>query len=224
MSEQLLLFDEYKRKLKSFVGEERAAYIVANGLYIVCAGSNDIANTYFHTPTRRLEYSVSSYTEYLVRLASSFWQELQAKGARKIGVFAVPPIGCLPAQRTLAGGIKRTCADDYNQMVQLLNSKLSSELRRLNGAFPHARMTIFNTYDCLLDIIKNPRRYGLEISDRGCCGSGLIETGVLCNRWDLFTCSNVSGYVFWDSYHPTENVYKIVVQKLLAKLLVDLYT
>ncbi|XP_048129811.1 GDSL esterase/lipase At5g42170-like isoform X2 [Rhodamnia argentea] len=224
MSKQLQLFDEYKTKLKSFVGEERADYIVTNGLYIVSAGSDDIVNTYFHTPTRIFEYSVSSYTEFLVRSASSFLQELHAKGARRISVCSLTPLGCIPSQRTLAGGIKRRCAEGYNKMVQLFNSELSSELRRLNGACPHARMALLDVYGLVFDMVKNPRKYGFEISDRGCCGSGLIETGFLCNRWNFLTCLNVSGYVFWDSYHPAENVYKIMVQKKLGKLLIDLYS
>ncbi|XP_048129813.1 GDSL esterase/lipase At5g42170-like isoform X4 [Rhodamnia argentea] len=184
MSKQLQLFDEYKTKLKSFVGEERADYIVTNGLYI----------------------------------------ELHAKGARRISVCSLTPLGCIPSQRTLAGGIKRRCAEGYNKMVQLFNSELSSELRRLNGACPHARMALLDVYGLVFDMVKNPRKYGFEISDRGCCGSGLIETGFLCNRWNFLTCLNVSGYVFWDSYHPAENVYKIMVQKKLGKLLIDLYS
>ncbi|KAI6687671.1 hypothetical protein NL676_024499 [Syzygium grande] len=167
MSKQLRLFDEYKRKLKSFIGKERADSIVADGLYIVSAGSDDIANTYFHTPTRIFDYNVSSYTELLARSASSFLQELHAKGARRIGVFSLAPLGCIPSQRTLAGGLKRRCAEDYNRMVQLLNSKLMRELRRLNSAFPHARMALIDVYGLLLDIMKNPRKYGFEISDRG---------------------------------------------------------
>ncbi|KAL3733260.1 hypothetical protein ACJRO7_022737 [Eucalyptus globulus] len=224
MSKQLQLLDEYKMKLKCFIGEERVDSIVANGLYIVSAGSDDIVNTYFHTPTRIFDYSVFSYTELLVRLASSFLQELHAKGARRIGVFSLTPLGCIPSMRTLAGGIKRRCAENYNQMVQLLNSKLSSELHRLNEAFPHARMVLIDIYGLVLDIVKSPRKYGFEISDRGCCGSGLIETGLLCNQWDFLTCSNVSEYVFWDSYHPTENVYKVMIQEKLRKLLVELYS
>ncbi|KAF8023506.1 hypothetical protein BT93_F0880 [Corymbia citriodora subsp. variegata] len=77
MLKHLRLFDEYKTKLKSFIGEERADSTVANGLYIVSAGSDDIANTYFHTSTWIFQYNASSYTELLVRSASSFLQVLQ---------------------------------------------------------------------------------------------------------------------------------------------------
>ncbi|XP_030541474.2 GDSL esterase/lipase At5g42170-like [Rhodamnia argentea] len=224
MSTQLRLFDEYKTKLKSSIGEERADSIVANGLYIVSAGSNDIAATYLHTPTRIFNYSIPSYTELLVRSASSFLQELHIKGARRIGVFSLSPLGCTPLQRTLASGIERRCAEDDNRMAQLFNSKLSLELHRLNGAFPHAKMALVDAYGLLLDIMKNPAAYGFEISDRGCCGSGLIETGFMCSQWDFLTCSNASGHVFWDAFHPTENAYRILVQGLLGKLLVDLYS
>ncbi|KAL2895406.1 GDSL esterase/lipase EXL3, partial [Bienertia sinuspersici] len=53
--------------------------------------------------------------------------ELYNLGARRIGVFSTPPIGCVPSQRTVGGGILRECAENYNQACQLFNSKLSFE-------------------------------------------------------------------------------------------------
>ena len=50
--------------------------------------------------------------------------------------------------------------------------------------------------------------------DKGCCGTGLIEASVLCNKFNPCTCDDVSKYVFWDSFHPTERVYKILISEI----------
>jgi hypothetical protein len=42
-------------------------------------------------------------------------KELYKLGARKIGVFSAPPLGCVPSQRTLVGGSKEECAKDPNE-------------------------------------------------------------------------------------------------------------
>ncbi|KAF4376762.1 hypothetical protein F8388_025633 [Cannabis sativa] len=39
---------------------------------------------------------------------------------------------------------------------------------------------------------------------KGCCGTGLFESAMLCNALSIGTCSNASNYVFWDAFHPTE--------------------
>lgn len=58
--------------------------------------------------------------------------------------------------------------------------------------------------------------------DRGCCGTGKLEVAVLCNPLDA-TCSNASEYVFWDSYHPTEGVYRKLVNYVLEKYIDRLF-
>ena len=53
--------------------------------------------------------------------------------------------------------------------------------------------------------------------DKGCCGTGRVEAAVLCRLLDPFTCKNASSYVFWDSYHPTERTYKILIDEIIQK-------
>lgn len=72
MTEELKLFGEYKERLKAIAGEERARSIVSNSLYVVCSGTDDIANTYFTTPFRVIQYDIPSYVDLLIRGASSF--------------------------------------------------------------------------------------------------------------------------------------------------------
>ncbi|XVE69694.1 hypothetical protein DITRI_Ditri10aG0011700 [Diplodiscus trichospermus] len=142
LSDQLDYFKEYIWKLKGLVGEDRANFILAKSMFIVVAGSDDIANTYFVLRARKLQYDVPSYTDLMANGASDFVKELYALGARRIGVLSAPPIGCVPSQRTLAGGIERECADDYNVAATLFNKKLHAALDSLQTSLPDGRFVL----------------------------------------------------------------------------------
>ncbi|ONI32334.1 hypothetical protein PRUPE_1G361900 [Prunus persica] len=218
LSDQLKQFKEYIKKLKAIAGEERANFIISNSLIFVVAGTNDISNTYFLTGLRKLEYDVPSYTDLMLNYASVFVKDLYGLGVRRIGVLNTPPIGCVPSQRTVAGGVLRECDEKQNQASQLFNSKLSAEVDDLNKNLPNSRVVYIDIYNPLLDLINNPSKYGFEVVNKGCCGTGIIEVTKLCNQIQpAGTCSDDSKYVFWDSYHPTERAYKIIVQHILDK-------
>ncbi|KAK9748547.1 hypothetical protein RND81_02G065800 [Saponaria officinalis] len=216
LEKQLENFKEYKGRVTKMVGEEKTEFIVSNSLYFVVAGSDDIANTYYSTPTRRLHYDVDAYTSLLASSASSFLQSLYKVGARRIAAFSAPPIGCVPSQRTLGGGITRNCADDYNNAAQLFNSKLSSALDSLATKFSDAKFVYIDIYNPLLDSILHPSNYGFKEVTKGCCGTGLIEVTLLCNKFDA-VCADDTKYLFWDSYHPTERGYEILCNQLIPK-------
>ncbi|XP_057766108.1 GDSL esterase/lipase EXL3-like [Salvia miltiorrhiza] len=216
LSDQLKYFKEYIGKLKAAVGEDKSKYILSNSLYLVVAGSDDLANTYFTIGLRRIQYDIASYTDLMVSSASSFIHELYNLGARRIAVFGAPPIGCLPSRRTIAGGLARICSDQENQAAQLVNHKLSSTLNSLAKTLPQSRVVYVNIYDPLLNLILHPQDYGFEVIDKGCCGTGNIEVAILCTKYSG-TCNDDSKYIFWDSYHPTERAYKVLVDQILSK-------
>lgn len=218
LSEQLDYFREYIGKLKALVGEEKTNFILANAIYIVVAGSDDIANTYFVLGARKLQYDIPAYTDLMANSASDFLKQLYQFGARRIGVFSAPPIGCVPSQRTLAGGLARECSGKYNDAALLFNQKISPALKSLSESLPDTRLVYIDVYTPLLDIINYPNKYGFEVANKGCCGTGNIEVAVLCNKLTP-PCPDVTNYVFWDSYHPTEKTYSILVSELIPKVI-----
>ncbi|KZV16545.1 hypothetical protein F511_11377 [Dorcoceras hygrometricum] len=160
MSDQLTQFKEYIGKLKGLVGEGNTTNILSQALFLVVAGTDDLANTYLTIGSRRMQYDIYSYADFIVASAANFVQELHKLGARKFAVFGIPPIGCLPLQRTLAGGSVRTCSVSYNQAAQLVNSKLSPRLNELNQDLPQSRVVYIDVFSPLFDIIQHPRNYG----------------------------------------------------------------
>ncbi|OMO81956.1 hypothetical protein CCACVL1_12127 [Corchorus capsularis] len=53
-------------------------------------------------------------------------------------------------------------------------------------------------------------------SRRACCGTGTLETSLLCNARALGTCSNASAYVFWDGFYPSESANQGDLVKVFA--------
>ncbi|XP_074276101.1 GDSL esterase/lipase EXL3-like isoform X1 [Silene latifolia] len=216
LSEQLEYLKEYKARVREMVGEERTEYIMKNSMFLVVAGSVDIAISYFDIPIRRNMYDVDGYASFLANSSSSFVQDLYELGARRIGVFSTLPIGCLPSQRTLAGGISRKCVENYNNLAQVFKSKLAIKLDSLSNSLRDAKLVYIDFYTTLLDMIQHPLNYGFEQVTRGCCGTGLIEVAESCNKFDT-VCSDDTKYLFWDSYHPTERGYELLSTTLLNK-------
>ncbi|CAN1322984.1 GDSL esterase/lipase EXL3 [Linum perenne] len=141
--------------------------------------------------------------------------KLYKLGARRIGVFSAPPIGCVPSQRTAGGGLDRECAEDRNQAALLFNSKLQSKLSSLAPSMPNTNLVYIDVYTSLSDLINNPQKYGFEVAEKGCCGTGAIEVAILCNKLTPVTCPNIGSHIFWDSYHPTEKAYRVITTQLL---------
>uniref|UniRef100_A0A7N0ZR41 GDSL esterase/lipase EXL3 n=1 Tax=Kalanchoe fedtschenkoi TaxID=63787 RepID=A0A7N0ZR41_KALFE len=220
LAQQLDMFREYRSKLYSLVGENQTSYIIGRGLFGVVASSNDIVNSYYISGIRRAHYDISSYTTLMASFAADFFADLYAEGARRIGIFTAPPLGCIPFTRTTAGGFERECVEEYNQAAVMFNSKLGTVIDSFNTKYRDAKAVIVDVYNPLLSLVKNPRQNGFEVADKGCCGTGLIEAVFLCSPVDHpKTCPDASKYVFWDSFHPTETTYKELIAKNIGIVL-----
>lgn len=217
MQEELNLFAEYKERLAGVVGGAAAAGIVAESLFLVCAGTDDIANNYYLAPVRPLQYDISAYVDFLVQQACDFMKQLYQQGARRIAILGMPPIGCVPSQRTLAGGVARDCDPARNRAAQMYNSRLKGAVAGLQEELHCQRIGYVDIYDVLQDMIANPCAYGFDVSTRGCCGTGEIEVSLLCNQLTATTCPDDRKYVFWDSFHPTQRAYEIIVDYLFPR-------
>lgn len=217
---QVQYFKNYQTALANVVGDEQASGIISNALFVCGTGVNDFL------PNRRPLMSLDSYQDFLLHSVNNFIQELYSEGARKIAFLALPPMGCVPSVRSLA--LKQSpnktvdehgCLEDENQVARDFNAKLNSTLATLETLRPELKLIYLDMYSVSLHMIHNPQIYGLEISARGCCGTGLTELGPFCNKASL-TCPDASKYVFWDASHPTQKAYEILTELVLIPGLV----
>lgn len=66
MSMQLHLFWKYIERLNIIAGEEEAQRIINHALVIISAGTNDFIFNYYDIPTRRQQFSISGYQDFLL--------------------------------------------------------------------------------------------------------------------------------------------------------------
>lgn len=97
---------------------------------------------------------------YVLILNYFAWQKLVVAGAKKVAIVSIPPIGCVPSQRTLEGGLLRSCAAPQNQLATLFNNAFQTRLQGLQQQNPGTRLVLADIYGFLLDVILRPTNYG----------------------------------------------------------------
>ncbi|KAF3450664.1 hypothetical protein FNV43_RR06753 [Rhamnella rubrinervis] len=218
LSQQLGYFKEYKGKLAKVAGDKKAASIIKDSIYILSAGNSDLLQNYYVNPLLNSVYTPDQYSSYLVGLFTSFVKNLYGLGGRKLGVTSLPPLGCLPAARTLFGYHESGCVSRINTDAQGFNKKISSAAASLQKQLPGLTIVVFDIFKPLYDVVNSPSKYGFTEATRGCCGTGTVETtSFLCNSKSIGTCPNATQYVFWDSVHPSQAANQILADALIVQ-------
>ncbi|VAI90370.1 unnamed protein product [Triticum turgidum subsp. durum] len=183
MWKEVEYFKEYQRRLAKHAGRARARHIVANAVYVVSVGTNDFLENYYLLVTGRfLQFTVAEYQDFLVARAAEF----------------------LTAIYRLVGG--GGCNEEYNQVARDYNVKVKAMIARLRAELRGYRLAYINVYDDMVDLIEHPEKLGLENVSEGCCATGKVEMGFMCNDKSPLTCDDADKYFFWDSFHPTEKI------------------
>ncbi|KAE9467855.1 hypothetical protein C3L33_00213, partial [Rhododendron williamsianum] len=78
---------------------------------------------------------------------------LYGLGARRIGVTSLPPLGCLPAARTLFGFHERGCVSRINTDAQGFNKKINSAVSNLQKQLPELKIAVFDIFKPLYDLV-----------------------------------------------------------------------
>ncbi|XP_047956646.1 GDSL esterase/lipase At5g45960-like [Salvia hispanica] len=221
LSDQLSHLKEYRQKVEAVVGEAKAKEVLSNALFLVSAGTNDFVVNYFTLPIRRRSYTIPRYIDFVSNGATQFLQELLDEGARRIGVVGLPPMGCLPLVITLFTNhpiLDRGCNEKFSSVARDYNKILRKELDALQVRVRSsgARIAYLDAYTPLEEMIIG-HKYGFDVVNSGCCGTGMVEAAFLCNR-NSPVCDDASKYVFWDSIHPTQKSYHLVFQSFRPAL------
>ncbi|XP_062198561.1 GDSL esterase/lipase At2g42990-like [Phragmites australis] len=215
LTQQIEHFKEYKARLRRAKGDATANHIISRSLYIFSIGASDFLANYLVFPLRRYRFTLPEYEAYLVGAAEVAVRAVHALGARRIRLAGLPQLGCLPLQRTINLARPGDCNEWHNMMARSFNHRLRALVWKLNQELPGAQVVYVDQYRLLAAMIAKPWEYGFENSVRGCCGTGYIETGVLCSLDNALSCDNADKYVFFDAVHPSERAYKIVANGIL---------
>ncbi|RLM80070.1 GDSL esterase/lipase [Panicum miliaceum] len=209
-------YEEYQRRLRARLGPRRAAAVVRGALHVVSIGTNDFLENYFLLATGRFaEFTVPEYEDLLVAGARAFLARIHRLGARRVTFAGLAAIGCLPLERTanaLRGG---GCVEEFNEVARSYNAKVRDMVRGLRGELPELKLAYVSVYESFLNLIADPAKYGLENVEEGCCATGKFEMGLMCNDDAPLTCDDADKFLFWDAFHPTEKVNRLMANHTL---------
>ncbi|KAL2931754.1 hypothetical protein RDABS01_037164 [Bienertia sinuspersici] len=214
---QLQYLDEYKQKLEQLIGKEKMEYNIKNAAFVISCGTNDLVYTYGLDYLPLEPENVASYLQLMLNRNKLFLEGLKDRGARRIGVVGLPPVGCLPIVMTLHPSLyqPRSCVESLSSMAIDFNKMLIHQLNIMQASQPNIIIVYADIYGPLQDQYSYPYKYGFEVVDKGCCGTGLFEGSLACNLMSPI-CNDRSKYAFWDAIHPTERSYYFVCQALHA--------
>ncbi|GFY91916.1 GDSL-like Lipase/Acylhydrolase superfamily protein [Actinidia rufa] len=150
----------YKIHLRELVGEVKAEEIIRNAIFVISMGTNDFLQNYFTETTRRKQFTVDQYQNYLI---SSMFRAVKAMhylGARRLAIVGVPPFGCMPIVETLDD--ESQCDDEYNQVAFSFNSKIKQTLVTLK-----ATLGIQNAYIDIYSVIASAIKKTQDIRFQG---------------------------------------------------------
>ncbi|XP_059451868.1 GDSL esterase/lipase At2g42990-like [Corylus avellana] len=221
MWKELEYYKDYQNKLRAYLGNEKANEILSEALYLLSLGTNDFLINYYIFPTRRSQFTIQEYEDFLVGLSGNFIRDLYNLGARKISLTGVPPLGCLPLERLTNILQHHDCNEKYNNVALEFNGKLTNLVRRLNKELRGITIVFADSYHSIDQMITRPSLYGFEEVGVACCSTGTFEISYLCSEHNPLTCSDANKYVFWDAFHPTEKTNRIVVDHYIDSLLVS---
>ncbi|CAI0435565.1 unnamed protein product [Linum tenue] len=123
LSEQLREFKEYANRVKAMLGEEATAKFLANSVVLIVLSSNDIANTYFNSRLRELQYDFPTYADILVKTATKFERKCSDKYNQASQFFnSKLSAGLNSLKGNLDASARVVYIDVYNPLLDVINN------------------------------------------------------------------------------------------------------
>ncbi|XP_075500406.1 GDSL esterase/lipase At1g29670-like [Primulina tabacum] len=182
------------------LGPSRVTAYLNKCLYAVNMGSNDYINNYLQPqiyPSSKL-FTPDQFAKRLIQQYSQQFETLYNSGARKVAVFGLGQLGCIPQLLASTQANASGCVDYVNNYVQLFNDRLKPLVDDLNANLPGAKFTFINITSISLGV--DVFALGITVFNAPCC---VVSSGGQCVP-NQVPCSNRDRYIFYDNYHPTD--------------------
>ncbi|WMV54396.1 hypothetical protein MTR67_047781 [Solanum verrucosum] len=211
---QLKYFKKVTKDLKNKFGRKKSKQLLSNAVYIFSAGNND----YFNFDAT---YPKHEYANMVIGNLTSVIKGIHKEGGRKFVILSLGPLGCTPGSRALnfqQGNKSGNCIQQLTTLAKIHNSALPKMLKQLEQKLPGFKYSLFDFFKVATERINNPSKYGFKTSKTACCGTGPFRGIYSCGGKrqvkEYKLCKNVKDYLFFDSGHLTEMVYKQVAELL----------
>lgn len=131
---------------------------IQQSLFFFESGSNDIFSYFypFDAPT----LTPDAYVLAMLSQVRNFVDQICKLGGRRIALFSLGPVGCVPARTLLPGAPVNKCYGKMNKMVKNYNVGLESFAKKIPTKYPGSFAVYGAMYKTVQIFRANPARYG----------------------------------------------------------------
>ncbi|KAF8390061.1 hypothetical protein HHK36_024582 [Tetracentron sinense] len=197
--------------------------LIRQSIFLFESGSNDIFNYFipFEPPT----LDPDAFVHAMLTEVGNFIEQIYKLGARRIAVFALGPVGCVPARTLLPGAPITRCYGKMNRMVKNYNLGLDSLVKDIPNKYPGAVGVYGAVYNIVQQFRLTPKHYGnatplhvlyirFSNTSSACCGDGTLRGMLQCGKEGYKICESPNEFLFWDYFHPSEHTYMLISKAL----------
>ncbi|KAJ0545371.1 putative GDSL lipase/esterase, SGNH hydrolase superfamily [Helianthus annuus] len=187
---------------------------IHESLFFVISGGNDVFS-YFLLPGAS-NMTMETYVHAMLKEVVRFTTKIYMYGARKIALFSLGPIGCIPGRVLIRGTPTNRCLDKMDEMAGYFNAGLKRFVYSIPRRYPGAIGLYGAVYDTAQKYRDNPKEYGFANINDACCGNGPLNGVLQCGLLGYKMCRNPHEYFFWDYFHPSERTYMLIAKAFWA--------
>lgn len=104
-------------------------------------------------------------------------------GARRVGVFSLPPLGCFPVSITEFGHGRSGCVSRLNRDSQMYNKKLNIAINSLSTRYHDLKIVVLDIYTPLYNLATSPGSQGRNL---------FVEVRIYSFASALYMCSRLN--------------------------------
>ncbi|KAK6935531.1 GDSL lipase/esterase [Dillenia turbinata] len=196
------------------MGEDTATDLISASVFYISIGTNDYIHYYLRNVSNvQMLYLPWNFNQFLATTVKQGIQNLYNIDVRKIVLMGLPPIGCAPNYMWRYGSQDGKCIEMINDMIMQFNFVMKYMVEELRHELPDANIIFCDVFQGSMDIIKNHKRYGFNVTTDACCGLGKYRGFIMCISPEM-ACRNASNHIWWDQFHPTEAVNSILADNV----------
>lgn len=134
--------------------------LIQNSIFFFESGSNDIFDYFlpFNPPTP----DPDAYAQAMLTQVTKFLDQIYKLGARRISVFSLGPVGCVPGRALLPGAPIDRCYGKMSAMVKKYNKGLESLVNQMPINYPDVLTVYGAVYDIVHQFRATPTRYRMK--------------------------------------------------------------
>lgn len=131
---------------------------IDKSLFFLESGSNDIVNYFLSPGTPNM--TSKAHVEIILKEVDLFTDTIYKFGARKIVIFSVGLMGCVPARIAIKGAPIDQCFDKMNNMSKDYNAGLELRANNISKKYPDAVGVYGIIYDTVQKFRADPKPHG----------------------------------------------------------------